>query len=705
MKKVTICHSLRIESLEPRIAPATFTVTSTNDSGPGSLRQAIMDANAATTADTILFKLPVDSLIVLTGGEILISDSLTVKGPGAGQLAISGNNASRIFKIDDAATTLKTVSISGLAFQEGNSAAGGGALYCKENLSLMGCVFNSNGAAGSGGAVKLKDFQGKLTVTATKFLNNSSGNNGGGLYVRARSSGAVKVSGCTFARNFANSHGGGLYGRAEGSGDITIEKTVIANNFAGTSGGGVWVSNSYVGADGMPKTPDDGKITIRTSIITGNQVANSSSLAGGIYLGGGNVTIQSTTISNNSAVLKGGGLVSAGVTDSLKLIGVKVISNFTTDTTIGTSGGGGLYFRGSKPVTIQSSLFVGNHTETEGGAIMVSNNNISGATLTITATTFSSNSALTAGGGAIRAGIFTGGTTNDLKMTITGSKFLDNFAFGEGGAITFQKGTGLLTITGSTFTGNRGDSGGGAVATSGGIATLIKASTFTGNVTNGDGGGLYLRTSSTIDIMSSKFSGNSASAHGGAMVLGPSSGAVGGRTIVGTKITDNTAGDEGGGVAVSNATATLMLKSSTVTGNVAGSPGRGPLQSRRIPHQRHQLTDQQEHRAHRSPAPQRLTAQTFLVREQKRPRGYESPSTSRCRSYVPKLTFAALPFALADASASPVTLRTRAHGRSPVLHSITPPYEQENSLWHGRRRTRRVYWRGASHCGGDRSAN
>src|SRR5438552_6691595 len=98
-----------------RNRPATvITVTNTNDSGPGSLRQALADAN---DGDTINFA--VTGTIGLTSGELLAAKDITISGPGAGNLAINGNANSRVFHIGSG----QTVTISGLTITNG---AGGG---------------------------------------------------------------------------------------------------------------------------------------------------------------------------------------------------------------------------------------------------------------------------------------------------------------------------------------------------------------------------------------------------------------------------------------------------------------------------------------------------------------------------------------------------------------------------------------------------
>src|SRR5438477_11616753 len=82
-----------------------ITVTNTNDSGPGSLRQALADVN---DGDTINFA--VTGTIGLTSGELLVDKAITISGPGAASLTVNGNAKSRVFHIGSG----RTVTISGL---------------------------------------------------------------------------------------------------------------------------------------------------------------------------------------------------------------------------------------------------------------------------------------------------------------------------------------------------------------------------------------------------------------------------------------------------------------------------------------------------------------------------------------------------------------------------------------------------------------
>src|SRR5205085_12484944 len=95
-----------------------YVVVNTNNSGLGSLRQAVLDANANLGADAIAFDPAIfatPQTISLTG-ELLIADSVTITGPGSALLTVSGNNASRVFDLSGPGTfdvTLAGLTVAG----------------------------------------------------------------------------------------------------------------------------------------------------------------------------------------------------------------------------------------------------------------------------------------------------------------------------------------------------------------------------------------------------------------------------------------------------------------------------------------------------------------------------------------------------------------------------------------------------------------
>src|SRR5262245_42952405 len=138
---------LGVEPLEDRSLPSTFTVLNLNDSGADSLRQAIRDANAAPGADAIAFAAGLSGTLNLSSGEMSVTDDLTIGGPGASQLTVSGNDLSRVFSISGSSTD---VAISGLTIADGRATG---------RTALGGAVFNDGG---------------RLTLTAMTFTGNQA---------------------------------------------------------------------------------------------------------------------------------------------------------------------------------------------------------------------------------------------------------------------------------------------------------------------------------------------------------------------------------------------------------------------------------------------------------------------------------------------------------------------------------------------------
>ena len=132
---------LRPEALEGRTVPSTLTVLNRADSGDGSLRAAILAADANPGADTIDFAPGVRGTITLTSGPLLITDPLAINGPGANLLTVSGNDASRVFEAIGPfdGTTWMTNSISELTISHGYALeTGGGVVNAAENRAIYG---------------------------------------------------------------------------------------------------------------------------------------------------------------------------------------------------------------------------------------------------------------------------------------------------------------------------------------------------------------------------------------------------------------------------------------------------------------------------------------------------------------------------------------------------------------------------------------
>jgi hypothetical protein len=209
----------RLEALEDRCLLSTLTVTSAADSGGGSLRA---DIAAAHSGDTIVFAPSlVGKTITLTSGELVVSKSLTIQGPGAGQLAISGGNVWGVFEMIGLHTN---VTLSGLTITQGRAGSGGG-IFNNATLTVSGSTFQGNQSIVFGGGIWNV---GTLTVSDSTFFANH-GPDGGGIYNR----GTATLTNCTFSNNSAGYGGGMLIG----GGTATLTNCTFSNNSASQGGG------------------------------------------------------------------------------------------------------------------------------------------------------------------------------------------------------------------------------------------------------------------------------------------------------------------------------------------------------------------------------------------------------------------------------------------------------------------------------------
>ena len=390
-------------------AATTYTVTNTADSGAGSLRQAIDEANSNAGADIIVFDAGSAGTITLTTGQLDISDDVTITGLGKADSIISGNNASRIFYIYNSAASL-TVSISGLTMTDGyvgNRGEGGAIANWGNDLTLSNVVLTGNEATGDGGAIWSQysassntDRYAPLTIVDSEITGNSAGFAGGGLGLyqmgdvtitntvvsgntanvakggglSVKEVGNVSIVGSVFQYNVSNSQGAGI--SLYQTGDVSIDSTTIDQNIstrvitAGTSaGGGVYAfaTDSF---------------TMTNSTVSGNE----ASYSGGIHLGNnGDVLIANSTIANNVANDGDGGALyswesngdtrimfstisgNSSRSNIVKMVNlsdneVEIIGTIISDNT--TQQGNGipawdLYLYGSSSASVSNSLIMG----------------------------------------------------------------------------------------------------------------------------------------------------------------------------------------------------------------------------------------------------------------------------------------------------------------------------------------------------------
>jgi hypothetical protein len=338
-----------------QLQAGTITVTNTNDSGPGSLRQALANAN---DGDAINFA--VSGTIALTSGELLVDKSVTISGPGAAVLAVDGDFTSRVFHIGPG----KTVSISGLTVTNGSAGSenGGGILNDHAILTMDNCaVQNSGGFVGGGIYNDGSAGSAALTILNSTVTLNGALYAGGGIYNDADNKGnatlailnsSVSNNGVGFADMFPpGSEGGGVY---NGVGTVTISNSSVNDNYAGVPG-----PNFPTGTGGG--ISNYGTMTITDSTITGNQVY----FAGGGIENGGTLTITSSAVAGNGATGQHDGQPwgqVGGISGVVTLTNSTLSNNYASLSIGGLSGGG----------TIMNSTISGNF----GGGISTNNGEI-----------------------------------------------------------------------------------------------------------------------------------------------------------------------------------------------------------------------------------------------------------------------------------------------------------------------------------------
>lgn len=377
------------------------------DFSPGdlSLREAIARANVdSATFDTIEFSPNLTAsgpaTILLTLGELAITGTVTIDGPGANLLTIdaSGNDAtpnssrfdgdglndgdgSRVFYIGGGPPDFG-VAIDDLTLTGGDVNGDGGAILARGNLMLTDVAIMGNSATNGGGVSSSSSF----AMRSTRVIDNEASTSGGGITTsRELQAFEIVISG-----NSAGSFGGGLY-NSEVSGFVYLQSSAVADNIAnryglGSGGGGianilghVEVFDSTISGnitESGPQVGNGGGILVVADngdgsfYLVGTTLENNrASGSGGGAFNKGTLTIEQSTISANTAARDGGGLANSG---SLLQVFDSTISGNSA-----AGNAGGIHHTGAGDLAVRWSTLTDNRSDSDangtgtGGALYV----------------------------------------------------------------------------------------------------------------------------------------------------------------------------------------------------------------------------------------------------------------------------------------------------------------------------------------------
>ena len=299
---------------------ATIAVTSLNDSGRGTLRDAL--ANAAD-GDTI--NCAVTGTIVLAIHELLVTNSVNIIGPGPDLLAVKGRSR-RVFHV----SSNTIVGISSLCITNSRDFDyGGGGIYndhatlMVSNCTISGNMYFSSGGGGGGIYSDGRHGSASLTVVNSAFIGNAAQSGGAVANDGGNGGTAVtQIANCTFNSNYASDGGGGLYNECGDGGSAILQ---IINSELSSNRGSAF----------------------------GGAIANLAAFAGTAT-----VQIINCTLGNNAAGVRGGGIDNNG---ERGLARTEIIDSSLNDNSAPGWGGGGVFtwetLQGRAELEVSSSCF------------------------------------------------------------------------------------------------------------------------------------------------------------------------------------------------------------------------------------------------------------------------------------------------------------------------------------------------------------
>jgi fibronectin-binding autotransporter adhesin len=378
---------LRCEPLEYRRLLALITVTIADDSfdeddGFTSLREAIFAANIVPGDDEIRFDPGLFAggprTILLTRGELAITESLTIVGPGTELLTIdaSGNDptplvdrgdGSRVFTVDDGIVSLtSTLIIHGMSLTGGDVNAAGGAIKTVETLHVRNVRITDNAAQGGGAVSGVLTGGAAIDFVAVELDRSRVNGQGGAALIALSGSASATFTDCWIHNNSSSGDGGGLHLTASGAGNLTILGSRIESNTANevvARGGGVFAIHS-----------GSGSISLHDNRFLDNTTEGTAADGGGAaiyHLGRGIVEMRGNVFQKNhtNGTSPNGGGAAVGRSGSGN---IDVRENAFLENSAGRGRGGGAYLTqtGTGSTFIHRNHFEGNNAASGGGAFV-----------------------------------------------------------------------------------------------------------------------------------------------------------------------------------------------------------------------------------------------------------------------------------------------------------------------------------------------
>ena len=452
-------------------AAATETVQNLNDSGAGSLRQAIADVDSG---GTITFKAGLEGTIVLES-QLDIDKSLTIESPSPDAIRLDGQSEYRHFAIGFVTPNVD-VAISGLKLWRGYSSSDGGSIASsvEGSLELSDLVFRSNVSDDDGGALKLGYSSSGGDVTLDNITATQSAADSDGGVIFADTNGKLTISDSLFQKNSAYGYAGFLYlTPSTAGGDVSITNTEVINNVS---------SDDYAG--GVYFDDNTGNVTMENNLWARNSAY--SGYGGAIY----NDTettdhtftdTGSTYLSNFSADY--GGVIYSDGSTAFDFENAVFDSNNS-----GVDEGGAFSFNGNEQLTLKRSVFTQNSDPYYGAVIDLATGG--NRDHVIEDTSFVNS----AGGNSYSIGGLNLDDNASATYTLTNVTVAGNVGSGsEAAAIDISDGDATLdhvTIANNTG-GGQGDTSSAAGLVVDGGNTTVRNSIIAGNVYGGGAGGGY----------------------------------------------------------------------------------------------------------------------------------------------------------------------------------------------------------------------